>query len=250
MVNSKIIIRNLSIYYGKINALKLLNMDILKNEIISIIGPANSGKTSLLKTFNRLNDMVDNFRMEGSVYLENKDIYNIDIETLRRKIGIVFALPIPLPLSIFDNVAYGPKMSGIKNKQQLSNIVEQSLKDAYLWEEVKDRLKESAFTLSGGQQQRLCIARVLALNPEVLLFDEPCSGLDPISTSKIEETIILLKKNYTIVLVTNNVKQAARVSFRTAFFLSGELVEIDLTEKIFIKPKDKRTEDYISGRFG
>lgn len=242
---------NLNIYFGQVHSVKSLNISICRNEILGIIGPANSGKTTFLRTLNRLNDLVGNIRIEGTILLDDKNIYkDLDVETLRKKVGMVFALPLPLPFSIFDNVAYGQRMSGVKNKSKLSAIVEKSLKSAYLWDEVKDRLAEPAFNLSGGQQQRLCIARVLALEPEVLLFDEPCSGLDPISTAKVEEAMTLLKKDYTIVLVTNNVKQAARVSDRTAFFLLGELVEIGLTEKIFLKPEQKQTEDYISGRFG
>jgi phosphate transport system ATP-binding protein len=248
---NKIMTENLNIYFGQVHSVKSLNISICRNEILGIIGPANSGKTTFLRALNRLNDLVGNIRIEGTILLDDKNIYkDLDVETLRKKVGMVFALPLPLPFSIFDNVAYGQRMSGVKNKSKLSAIVEKSLKSAYLWDEVKDRLAEPAFNLSGGQQQRLCIARVLALEPEVLLFDEPCSGLDPISTAKVEEAMTLLKKDYTIVLVTNNVKQAARVSDRTAFFLLGELVEIGLTEKIFLRPEQKQTEDYISGRFG
>ncbi|MEK6645097.1 MAG: phosphate ABC transporter ATP-binding protein PstB [Candidatus Firestonebacteria bacterium] len=247
----KIIVKNLSVFYGKELVLKSVNFSVHQNEILGIIGPANSGKTSFLRTLNRLNNLLSNFRLEGNIYLDNKDIYKeINVELLRKNLGMVFALPLPLPMSIFDNVAYGPKMSGIKNKGELNRIVEDSLKSAYLFDEVKDRLDEAAFKLSGGQQQRLCIARMLANKPEVLLFDEPCSGLDPISTAKVEEAMSELKKQYTIILVTNNVKQAARVSDRTAFFLAGELIEIDSTDKLFISPKNKKTEDYISGRFG
>jgi phosphate transport system ATP-binding protein len=225
-------------------------MDIFANEILSVIGPANSGKTTFLRMLNRLNELQANFRMEGKVELDNRDIQKMEVELLRNKIGMVFALPTPLPLSIFDNVVYGVRMSGITDKKQLKEIVERALGQAYLWDEVKDRLSDSAFKLSGGQQQRLCIARTLAVEPEVILFDEPCSGLDPISTAKVEEAMIKLKKDYTIVLVTNNVKQAARVGDRTAFFLSGEIIEIDMTDKIFTAPKDKQTDDYIRGRFG
>jgi phosphate transport system ATP-binding protein len=225
-------------------------MEIQANEILSIIGPANSGKTSFLRTLNRLNELHANFKMEGTVELDSQDIQKIDIELLRKKVGMVFALPTPLPLSIFDNVTYGVRMHGITNKKQLRDIVERALKQAYLWDEVKDRLHESAFKLSGGQQQRLCIARTLAVEPGVILFDEPCSGLDPISTAKVEEAMLELKQIYTIVLVTNNVKQAARVGNRTAFFLSGEIVEIDTTDKIFTAPTDQRTDDYIRGKFG
>lgn len=246
----KLNINNLSIWFGPVNALRQVSMAIQANEILSIIGPSNSGKTTFLRMLNRLNDLQLNFRMDGEVIFEKEDIRRIDIELLRRKIGMVFALPLPLPLSVFDNVAYGVRMHGIRNKKKVSERVEGALKRGYLWEEVKDRLDESAFKLSGGQQQRLCIARTLAVEPEVILFDEPCSGLDPISTAKVEEAMVKLKEKYTIVLVTNNVKQAARVGDRTAFFLSGELIEIDKTEKIFTAPKDKRTDGYIRGKFG
>jgi len=225
-------------------------MEIQANEILSIIGPANSGKTTFLRMLNRLNELELNFRMEGTIELDNNDIKTIDVQMLRKRIGMVFALPVPLPLSIFDNVAYGPRMHGVKHKKKLHEIVEQSLKKAYLWEEVKERLNVSAFQLSGGQQQRLCIARTLAVEPEVILFDEPCSGLDPVSTAKVEEAMLKLKQNYTLILVTNNVKQAARVGDRTAFFLNGELIEIDKTDKIFTAPADKRTDEYIRGMFG
>jgi len=223
-------------------------MEIQSHEILSVIGPANSGKTTFLRTLNRLNELNINFRMRGLVELDSQDILRINAELLRKRVGTVFALPTPLPLSIFDNVAYGVRMYGAK--KNLEKIVEQALKEAYLWDEVKDRMKESAFKLSGGQQQRLCIARTLAVEPEVILFDEPCSGLDPISTAKVEEAMLKLKTKYTIVLVTNNVKQAARVGDRTAFFLSGELVELDKTDKIFTAPSDQRTDDYIRGKFG
>jgi len=225
-------------------------MEIYANEILSVIGPANSGKTTFLRMLNRLNELETNFKMTGQVTLDKKDITKINIELLRKKIGMVFALPLPLPLSVFDNVAYGARMHGIKNKKNLLQIVEQALQKAYLWEEVKDRLHTSAFKLSGGQQQRLCFARTLAVEPEVILFDEPCSGLDPISTAKVEEAMFKLKKDYTLVLVTNNVKQAARVGDRTAFFLSGELIEVDKTDKMFTAPQDMRTDDYIRGKFG
>jgi len=225
-------------------------MEIRTHEILSIIGPANSGKTSFLRTLNRLNELQANFKVEGTVKLDHQDIQTIDIERLRKRVGMVFALPTPLPLSIFDNVTYGVRMHGMTDKNMLKEIVERALKQSYLWEEVKDRLHESAFKLSGGQQQRLCIARTLAVEPEVILFDEPCSGLDPISTAKVEEAMLDLKQNYTMVLVTNNVKQAARVGDRTAFFLSGELIEIDNTDRIFTAPNDQRTDDYIRGKFG
>jgi phosphate transport system ATP-binding protein len=225
-------------------------MQIEKNEILSVIGPSNSGKTTFLRMLNRLNNLQPNFGMTGRIELDRQDINEIEAELLRKRIGMVFALPLPLPLSIFDNVAYGARMHGIKDKKKLASIVEEALRHAYIWEEVGDRLSESAYKLSGGQQQRLCIARTLAVEPEVILFDEPCSGLDPISTAKVEEAMLKLKQRYTIVLVTNNVKQAARVGDRTAFFLSGELVELDQTAKIFTSPSDQRTEGYIQGKFG
>jgi phosphate transport system ATP-binding protein len=243
-------IQDLNIWFGSTHALKNLNLEIESNEILSIIGPANSGKTTFLRMLNRLNELEINFKMDGKVELDKKDIKAIDTQILRKKIGMVFALPLPLPLSIFDNVAYGTKLHGIINKKKLQEIVEAALKEAFLWEEVRDRLNISAFKLSGGQQQRLCIARTLAVEPEVILFDEPCSGLDPISTAKVEEAMLKLKQNYTLVLVTNNVKQAARVGDRTAFFLSSELIEVDKTEKIFTAPSDQRTDDYIRGKFG
>jgi phosphate transport system ATP-binding protein len=247
---SKFIIENLNIWFGAVQALRQVSLHINKNEILSIIGPANSGKTSFLRTLNRLNEENPLFRMQGEVRMDDRNTLELDRELLRKKIGMVFALPLPLPLSIYENVAYGPQRHGIRNKKQLGKIIERALRQAYIWDEVKDRLKESAFKLSGGQQQRLCIARTLAVDPEVILFDEPCSGLDPISTAKVEETMLKLKQDYTIILVTNNVKQAARVGDRTAFFLSGEMVELDQTDKIFTAPADKRTEDYISGKFG
>jgi phosphate transport system ATP-binding protein len=243
-------IKDLNIWFGSILALKEVNMEVLPNEILSVIGPSNSGKTTFLRMLNRLNDLDQNFRMTGEVKFEDKDIRKIDVESVRRKIGMVFALPLPLPLSIFENVAYGVRMYGSHNKKKLEEKVEEALKQGYLWDEVKDRLNESAFKLSGGQQQRLCIARTLAVEPGVILFDEPCSGLDPISTAKVEDAMVKLKEKYTIVLVTNNVKQAARVGDRTAFFLNGELIELDKTEKIFTMPKDKRTDGYIRGKFG
>lgn len=246
----KLEISGLNIWFGPVHALKQVSMGIQANEILSVIGPSNSGKTTFLRTLNRLNDLNHNFRMTGAIKLEQEDIKNIDTELLRKRVGMVFALPLPLPLSIFDNVAYGVRMHGEKDKKILGGIVEESLKEAYLWEEVKNRLSESAFKLSGGQQQRLCIARTLAVQPEVILFDEPCSGLDPVSTAKIEDAMVKLKQRYTIVLVTNNVKQAARVGDRTAFFLSGELIELDKTDKIFTAPRDKSTDGYIRGKFG
>jgi phosphate transport system ATP-binding protein len=243
-------VKNLNIWFGQIHALKGVNIEVKANEILSVIGPSNSGKTSFLRILNRLNDLYPGFKMSGSLELGQEDIRKIDIESLRKRVGMVFALPLPLPLSIFENVAYGVRMHGEKSRNKISEIVQHSLKQAYLWDEVKDRLDVPAFKLSGGQQQRLCIARTLAVEPEVILFDEPCSGLDPISTAKIEEAMLKLKKDYTIVLVTNNVKQAARVGDRTAFFLSGELVELDSTEKMFTAPGDQRTDDYIRGKFG
>lgn len=247
----KIVAKDVNVWFDKMHILKSINLEVQHNEILGIIGPANSGKTTFLRLLNRLNDLEDSFRFSGEIYLDGHNIYkDIDVFSLRKKIGMVFALPVPLPVSIFDNVAYGPKIFGIRNKAKLQALVEKSLKAAYLWDEVKDRLSESALTLSGGQQQRLCIARTLANEPEVILFDEPCSGLDPISTAKVEEAMEELKQNYTLILVTNNVKQAARVSDRVAFFLLGELIEINTAEKIFTNPTDKRTEDYITGRFG
>ncbi len=243
-------IRDLNIWFGPVHALKQVSMGVEANEILSVIGPSNSGKTTFLRMLNRLNDLNQSFRMDGTVKLENEDIKNIDMGLLRKRVGMVFALPLPLPLSIFDNVVYGIRMHGVKNKRILAEKSEESLKEAYLWEEVKDRLNESAFKLSGGQQQRLCIARTLAVEPEVILFDEPCSGLDPISTAKVEDAMVRLKQKYTLVLVTNNVKQAARVGDKTAFFLNGELIELDKTEKIFTAPHDKRTDGYIRGKFG
>jgi phosphate transport system ATP-binding protein len=250
-MTAKIRVRDLSVNYGKVRALDGLSLDVLENEILSIIGPANSGKTTFLRTLNRLNDFDPHLRMSGTVSLGDKDIYkDFPAEELRKRVGMIFALPIPLPRSVYDNVTYGPRLAGIHGKARLDMIVEESLKAAFLWDEVKDRLKSSALKLSGGQQQRLCIARTLALKPEVILFDEPCSGLDPISTAKVEESMLELRKRHTLVLVTNNTKQAARVGTRTAFFLMGRLVEVGVTEKIFTAPQDPRTNDYITGLFG
>lgn len=243
-------IKGLNARFGKTRVLSGVSMRIGRNEILSIIGPSNSGKTTFLRTLNRLNDLEASFRMDGDVVLEGKSIKKMGVELLRKKVGMVFALPLPLPLSIFENVAYGLKMHGVKNGKAMKERVETALRQAYLLDEVKDRFGESAFKLSGGQQQRLCIARTLAVEPEVILFDEPCSGLDPISTAKVEEAMLKLKEKYTIVLVTNNVKQAARVGDKTAFFLSGELIEIDGTDRMFTAPRDKRTDDYIRGKFG
>ncbi|MDR0724250.1 MAG: phosphate ABC transporter ATP-binding protein [Endomicrobium sp.] len=250
MVN-KIKVKNLSCYYNKKCVLDSLNISVVQNEILSIIGPANSGKTTFLRTLNRMNDLEVSFSRRGDVLLDEENIFYMNMESLRRRAGMLFAMPIPLPMSIYDNIVYAPKRLGlIGKKADMDILVEQSLKDASLWEDVKDRLHTSAMRMSGGQQQRLCIARILAINPEVILFDEPCSGLDPISTAKVEESMIELKQKYTIVLVTNNVKQASRVSDRTAFFLMGKLIEIDRTDKLFVSPKEKQTEDYITGRFG
>ena len=247
---TKFRIEDLNIWFVRHQALKSVNMEIFSNEILSVIGPSNSGKTTFLRMLNRLNELQPTFKMRGSVELDGENIKEFDVGLLRKKVGMVFALPLSLPLSIFDNVAYGVRMHGEKRIKNLEQAVKNSLEQAYLWEEVKDRLDRSAFQLSGGQQQRLCIARTLAVEPDVILFDEPCSGLDPISTAKVEEAMLELKKNYTIVLVTNNVKQAARVGERTAFFLNGELVELDNTQKLFTSPTDKRTDGYISGKFG
>jgi phosphate transport system ATP-binding protein len=247
----RIKVENLSCYYDKKCVLESLNINIVQNEILSVIGPANSGKTTFLRTLNRMNDFDVTYSRKGKIYLVGDNIFDMNMENLRRRIGMLFAMPIPLPMSIYENVIYAPKRLGlISKKSELDAVAEQALKDASLWDEVKDRLNSSAMKMSGGQQQRLCIARILAINPEVILFDEPCSGLDPISTAKVEESMIELKQRYTIVLVTNNVKQASRVSDRTAFFLMGKLVEIGRTDRLFVSPKEKQTEDYITGRFG
>ncbi|MCB9799408.1 MAG: phosphate ABC transporter ATP-binding protein [Candidatus Omnitrophica bacterium] len=251
MKTGKLDIHNVSIAYGEKKALQGITFEIQDKEILAVIGPANSGKTSLLRTLNRLNENKSGFKISGSIHLDGVDIYkDIAVSSLRKRIGMIFALPNPLPLSIYDNIAYGPRMHGKRKKSDLDQIVEKTLKSAFLWDEVKDRLNLQALKLSGGQQQRLCIARTLAVEPEVILYDEPCSGLDPISTAKVEEAMVELKSVYTQILVTNNTKQAARVSDRTAFFLTGELIEIDVTEKIFTVPNDPRTEGYVSGRFG
>lgn len=247
----KLKIENLSCYYDKKCVLESLNLNVIKNEILGVIGPANSGKTTFLRTLNRMNDFDITYSRKGSVYLDGDNIFDIDAENLRRRVGMLFAMPIPLPMSIYDNITYAPKRLGLVTKKiDLDNMVESVLRSSSLWEEVKDRLGALAMKMSGGQQQRLCIARVLATNPEVILFDEPCSGLDPISTAKVEELMVELKEKYTIVLVTNNVKQASRVSDRTAFFLMGKLIEVDKTDKLFVSPKEKETEYYITGRFG
>ena len=243
---------NFNHFFGQFQTLKNINLEVQRNEILGIIGPSGSGKSTFLRSLNRLNDLVPCSRVEGLLTIDGKNIYEsgISITELRRKLGIVFATPVPLPRSIYENIIFGPKMAGVKDKVTLDKLVRKSLEDTAIWEEVKDRLSTSALKLSGGQQQRLCIARILALKPDFILLDEPCSGLDPISTMKIEESLRMLKKDYTIIIVTNNTKQAARVADRTAFFLNGEMIEIGQTEKIFTVPKDQRTDDYISGRFG
>ncbi|QKG83962.1 phosphate ABC transporter ATP-binding protein [Kroppenstedtia pulmonis] len=242
----------LHLYYGKNQALKDVSMDIEPQSVVALIGPSGCGKSTFLRTLNRMNDGIPGVRIEGNIKILGQDIYDsaVDVEILRKRVGMVFQAPNPFPKSIYDNVAYGPRIHGIRNKKQLDEIVEKSLRGAALWEEVKDRLKDRATGLSGGQQQRICIARALAVEPEILLMDEPTSALDPISTAKVEELIRELKKNYTIVIVTHNMQQAARISDWTAFFLMGERVEYNRTERLFSNPEDKRTEDYISGRFG
>lgn len=247
----KIEIKKLNLYYGSFQALKDVNMSIEPNKITAFIGPSGCGKSTLLKTLNRMNDLVEGCRIEGDILLDGEDIYgNMDVNLLRKRVGMVFQKPNPFPMSIYDNIAYGPRTHGIRSKSRLDDIVEKSLRDAAIWEESKDRLKKSALGMSGGQQQRLCIARALAVEPEVLLMDEPTSALDPISTSKIEDLAMELKKKYTIAIVTHNMQQAVRISDNTAFFLLGEMVEYGDTRKLFSKPFDKRTEDYITGRFG
>lgn len=245
-------VEHLDLYYGDFKALKDINLKLPANEITAFIGPSGCGKSTFLKSLNRMNDLVEGCKITGKVTLDGEDIYgsNMDVNVLRKKVGMVFQKPNPFAMSIYDNIAYGPRTHGIHSKVKLDEIVEKSLKDAAIWDETKDRLKKSALGMSGGQQQRLCIARALAVEPEVLLMDEPTSALDPISTSKIEELAVELKKKYTIIMVTHNMQQAARISDKTAFFLLGEMVEMDNTEKIFSMPRDKRTEDYITGRFG
>lgn len=252
MLESKICVNGLNLFYGENHALKNINMEVSENTVTALIGPSGCGKSTFLKCLNRMNDLVDGVRIEGNVLLDGEDIYDPGVDTtlLRKKVGMVFQQPNPFPMSIYDNIAYGPRIHGIKNKSRLDEIVENALKGAAIFDEVKDRLKSPALGLSGGQQQRLCIARALAVEPEVLLMDEPTSALDPISTLKIEELMNDLKSRYTVVVVTHNMQQAARVSDVTAFFLLGELVEADKTMNIFGNPKDKRTEDYITGRFG
>jgi len=242
---------NLNLYYGDFHALKSVNMRIPQNEITAFIGPSGCGKSTFLKTLNRMNDLVENCSITGEVLLDNENIYgDIEVNSLRKKVGMVFQSPNPFPMSVYDNIAFGPRTHGIKSRALLDEIVERSLKGAAIWDELKDRLKKSALGLSGGQQQRLCIARALAVEPEVILMDEPTSALDPVSTSKIEDLVLMLKKKFTIIMVTHNMQQAARVSDNTAFFLLGEVVEYDKTDKIFTMPSDERTEEYISGRFG
>lgn len=248
----KISAKDVNLFYGDNHALKNINMDIKKNKVTALIGPSGCGKSTFLKSLNRMNDLVENIRITGEITLDNENIYgeNVDTTLLRKKIGMVFQQPNPFPMSIYDNIAYGPRIHGIKSKAKLDEIVEESLRGAAIFDEVKDRLKKSALGLSGGQQQRLCIARALAVQPEVLLMDEPTSALDPISTLKVEELMEELKKKYTVVVVTHNMQQATRVSDETAFFLVGELIEFGKTEDIFSNPQNKKTEDYITGRFG
>lgn len=243
--------KDLRLWYGNNEALKGVTMEIPKNQITALIGPSGCGKSTYLKTLNRMNDLVEGCRIEGKVTLEGEDIYgDMDVNLLRKRVGMVFQKPNPFPMSIYDNIAYGPRIHGVRSKVALDEIVERSLRQAAIWDECKDRLKKSALSMSGGQQQRLCIARALAVEPEVLLMDEPTSALDPISTSKIEELVLELKKQYTIIIVTHNMQQALRIADKTAFFLLGEVIEFDDTEKMFSTPSDKRTEDYITGRFG
>ena len=252
MLEPKIQVRDLDLFYGQNQALKGINMDIAPNTVTAFIGPSGCGKSTFLKTLNRMNDLVDGVKITGSVELDGENIYapNVDTTVLRRRVGMVFQQPNPFPMSIYDNVAYGPRVHGIRSKGKLDDIIEESLRGAAIFDEVKDRLKKSALGLSGGQQQRLCIARALAVHPEVILMDEPTSALDPISTSKIEDLVMDIKKDYTIIMVTHNMQQAARVSDKTVFFLLGEIIESGETEQMFSVPKDKRTEDYITGRFG
>ena len=252
MSNPKIALRDLHLYYGDFHALKGLSMEIPKKEITAFIGPSGCGKSTCLKTLNRMNDLVEGCKITGGVFIDGEDIYapQTDVTLLRRRAGMVFQKPNPFPMSVYDNIAYGPRVHGVKKKHELDEIVERSLREAALWDEVKDRLKKSALGLSGGQHQRLCIARALAVEPDILLMDEPTSALDPISTTKIEDLMAELKKKYTVVIVTHNMQQAARISDRTAFFLLGEIVEYDATPAMFSMPQDKRTEDYITGRFG
>lgn len=247
----KIVVENLDLFYGKFQALKQINAAFREHEITALIGPSGCGKSTLLKSLNRMNDLVEDCKIKGAIRLDGEDIYgNMDVNLLRKRVGMVFQKPNPFPMSIYDNIAFGPRTHGVRSKAALDDIVERSLKGAAIWDEVKDRLKKSALSMSGGQQQRLCIARALAVEPEVLLMDEPTSALDPISTAKVEELAAELKKDYTIINVTHNMQQALRISDRTAFFLLGEMIEFEETEKLFSMPQDKRTEDYITGRFG
>ena len=251
MGRTKIEVKGLNLYYGDFQALKNVNIRIPEKEITAFIGPSGCGKSTLLKTLNRMNDLVEGCRIEGNVLLDEENVYgNLDVNVLRGRVGMVFQKPNPFPMSVYDNIAYGPRTHGVRKKSMLDEIVERSLRQAAIWDELKDRLKKSALGLSGGQQQRLCIARALAVEPEVLLMDEPTSALDPISTAKIEDLAAELKKQFTIVIVTHNMQQAVRISDRTAFFLLGEMVEFGATEALFSMPRDKRTEDYITGRFG
>lgn len=243
-------IKDLSFYYGDFKAINNINLEVIKNEVLAFIGPSGCGKSTFLRILNRMSDLAENPRVEGSITFKGNDIFEMDTIELRKKVGMVFQKPNPFPMSIYDNIAYGPRMQGVRKKAELDEIVEDSLKKAAIWDEVKDKLRKNAISISGGQQQRICIARSIAMRPEVLLMDEPTSALDPISTSKIEDLISELKKQYTIVIVTHNMQQAARISDRTAFFLLGELVEVDQTQTIFNLPKHKKTEDYITGRFG
>ncbi|PRR78597.1 Phosphate import ATP-binding protein PstB 3 [Clostridium liquoris] len=244
-------VKDLDLYYGSMQALKKINLNIEKNAVTALIGPSGCGKSTFLRTVNRMNDLIEGVKIKGNVFFEGKDIYkDFDEIELRKRIGMVFQRPNPFPMSIYDNIAYGPRIHGLTNKSKLDEIVEKSLQGAALWDEVKDRLKKNALGLSGGQQQRLCIARTLAVEPEILLMDEPTSALDPISTSKVEELMDTLKEKYTVIIVTHNMQQAGRISDYTAFFLNGEVIEFGKTEDIFYKPRDKRTEDYITGRFG
>ena len=248
---AKISIKNLDLFYGSFQALHSINMDIYENEITAFIGPSGCGKSTLLKSLNRMNDLVEGCRIEGEILLDGKNLFeDIDVNILRKRVGMVFQKPNPFPMSIYDNIAYGPRTHGLKKKSELDEIVEKSLRGAAIWDEVKDRLNKSALGMSGGQQQRLCIARALAVNPEFLLMDEPTSALDPISTGKIEELLDELRKQFTIVIVTHNMQQAARISDKTAFFLLGNMIEYGDTEQIFSSPRNKKTEDYITGRFG
>jgi phosphate transport system ATP-binding protein len=248
---NKFDIQNLDLHYGSFQALKKVDLTVLPNEIMAFIGPSGCGKSTLIKTLNRMNDLIEGCKIEGKVLLDGEDIYrDLDVNMLRKRVGMVFQKPNPFPMSVYDNIAFGPRTHGMRARAKLDEVVEKSLRAAALWDELKDRLKKSALGLSGGQQQRLCIARALAVEPEVLLMDEPTSALDPISTSKIEELAMDLKKKYTIVIVTHNMQQAVRISDRTAFFLLGEVIEVNDTQTMFSTPQDKRTEDYITGRFG